>query len=133
MNTGSPASYTPSDDTPETNLLFSQYTTVEDLFIKLQEQERKLAYVRKVGLKLGMMKSADKPSPYLAHVWDETSDHARMFREWSRSIGWEDRVENLIKEVYAEKDRATRAENKLNQLLETHPCACDWLDEQLKQ
>jgi hypothetical protein len=58
----------------------------------------KLAYVHSMGLRFGMMESSDRPEPYLAHEWTVDSDHERMFREWSHSIGWEDRVAKLEKE-----------------------------------
>ena len=61
----------------------------------MEEKDEKLAYVQKMGLRFGMMKSSDKPEPYLVHTWDKDSDHERMFREWSASIGWESRVEKL--------------------------------------
>lgn len=76
---------------------------------QLATAEAKVAYVEKMGLRFGMMKSSDKPEPYLAHVWDESSDHERMFREWSDSIGWEDKVA-------AEKQRAEAAEARVREL-----------------
>ena len=51
------------------------------------EAQAKLDYVHNMGLRFGMMNSSDKPEPYLSHFWTDDSDHERMFREWSASIG----------------------------------------------
>ena len=72
----------------------------------LQVANEKLDYVHKMGLRFGMMKTSDKPEPYLAHTWAEDSDYERMFREWSDSIGWQDAVAKLTA-------RAEAAEAKL--------------------
>jgi hypothetical protein len=64
-----------------------------------KDAQEKLDYVYKLGLRFGMMKSSDKPEPYLMHEWDENSSHARMFREWSHSIGWENTVAKLNAEL----------------------------------
>jgi superfamily I DNA/RNA helicase len=61
----------------------------------LTDANAKLDYVSKMGLRFGMMSTSDKPEPYLAHTWAEDSDHERMFREWTDSIGWEKEVEKL--------------------------------------
>lgn len=66
--------------------------TPADMGNVIAELREKVAYVEGMGIRFGMMQSSDKPTPYLAHVWDENSDHERMFREWSDSIGWEDTV-----------------------------------------
>lgn len=65
---------------------------------QVDEQKAKLDYAHGMGLRFVMMKTSDKPEPYLAHVWDEKSDHERMFREWSHSIGWENEVAKLKSE-----------------------------------
>jgi len=56
---------------------------------KYEEAQAKLDYVHNMGLRFGIMTSSDKPEPYLSHYWMEDSDHERMFREWSESIGWQ--------------------------------------------
>ena len=53
----------------------------------LEKANEKLAYLHSIGLRLGMMKTSNKPEPYLAHYWAEESDEHRMFLEWSHSIG----------------------------------------------
>ncbi len=73
------------------------------------EQKAKLDYVHSMGLRFGMMKSSDRPEPYLMHDWDEDSDHERMFREWTHSIGWETKVEKLR----AENERLRRERDAL--------------------
>lgn len=65
---------------------------VTQLRLALAAAQHKLDYVHKMGIRFGMMSSSDKPEPYLAHTWDENSDHERMFREWSDSIGWEEQL-----------------------------------------
>lgn len=84
---------------------------------QLAEAEAKLAYVNSMGLRLGMMEASDKPEPYLAHTWTDDSDHERMFREWSRSIGWENRVEGLQKQLAASEAARQEAEKLIEQLL----------------
>ncbi len=71
----------------------------EKLRAENEEQKAKLDYVHGMGLRFGMMKTSDKPEPYLAHVWDKDSDNERMFREWSHSIGWEDTVAALRQQL----------------------------------
>lgn len=44
-------------------------------------------YCSGMGLTFGIMKTSDRPEGFLAHTWAENSDHERMFREWSESIG----------------------------------------------
>ena len=62
---------------------------------ELAEAKEKLDYVHAMGIRFALMKSSDKPEPYLMHVWSEDSDHDKMFREWSHSIGWEDNEAKL--------------------------------------
>lgn len=71
------------------------------------QQQAKLDHVHKMGLRFGMMKSSDRPEPYLMHTWTKDSDHERMFEEWSHSIGWEQTVDKLkarIAELEARTD-----------------------------
>lgn len=82
----------------ENNPLVETSRTLER---ELAEAREKLEYVASMGLRFGMMKSSDKPEPYLAHVWDENSDHERMFREWSKSIGLDAR----LKKITEQRDR----------------------------
>lgn len=72
----------------------------------VKQNSQKLDYVHKLGLRFCMMQTSDEPEPHLAHTWELSSDHERMFREWSDSIGWEkalaaaevreDRLRNLF-------------------------------------
>lgn len=63
---------------------------------KLVELQEKVAYVESMGLHFGIMKTSDRPEGFLAHTWDKNSDHTRMFKEWSKSIGWERKVERAV-------------------------------------
>ncbi len=65
------------------------------------EAQAKLDYVHNMGLRFGMMNSSDKPEPYLSHFWTDDSDHERMFREWSASIGGQTSLEAGIKRMEA--------------------------------
>lgn len=69
-----------------------------------KEAKKRLAYVYAMGLRFGMMKTSDKPEPYLAHTWTEDSAHERMFREWSESIGLCAEAARLTKEHQAAID-----------------------------
>ena len=73
----------------------------DQLQSKLAEANKRLDYVRSIGMVLGYAKSSDKPEPYLAHDWTETSDQHRIFTEWSHSIGWEDTVKKLQEKLAA--------------------------------
>lgn len=78
------------------NIQASRDKPIRDNLIKrtteLTAANEKLAYVHSMGLRFGMMTSSDRPKPYLMHTWTDDSDHERMFREWSHSIGWEQRL-----------------------------------------
>lgn len=73
----------------------------------ITEYKEKLDYVDSIGIRFGMMKTTDKPHPYLAHYWDENSTFQRMFDEWTDSIGWEDKLDKANK-------RAEEAEARVN-------------------
>lgn len=73
------------------------------------EAQAKLDYVHNMGLRFGMMNSSDKPEPYLSHFWTDDSDHERMFREWSASIGGQTSLEAGIKRMEAELARIIAA------------------------
>lgn len=91
---------------------------LQELRAALAEAQAKLDYVASMGLQFGMMKSSDKPEPYLAHVWHEDSDHERMFREWSHSIGWERRVEQAETELAATKQELSATKTERDKLKE---------------
>lgn len=75
------------------------------LLAALRDAHEKLAYVAGMGLRFGIMKTSDRPDGFLAHIWDEASDHERMFREWADSIGWEIQVEKLKKQLDVKRKR----------------------------
>ncbi len=71
----------------------------EELLKELADAKAKLEYVHGMGIRFGMMKTTDRPEPYLAHTWMENSTFNRMFEEWTDSIGWETRVAKLEAEL----------------------------------
>lgn len=71
----------------------------DQLRVELAEANKKLAYVKGMGLQFSMMKTSDKPEAYLCHTWDKNSDHEKMFEQWSNSIGWENEVAKLKEEL----------------------------------
>jgi hypothetical protein len=84
--------------------------------ISLQEYnelKEKVAYVEKMGVQFGIMKTSDCPGGYLAHTWHKDSDHERMFQEWSDSIGWEDTVKKLKDEIKELEDENTELKFQL--------------------
>jgi len=82
---------------------------------KAGELQAKVAYVESMGLRFGMLKTSDRPAPYLAHEWAEDSDFERMFKEWSRCIGMPEELNTLRAELAASQER----EQKLRVALET--------------
>ena len=80
-----------SSSTPRTDACPSSIGFLSNLArtleLELGEANKKLAYVERIGMQIGYMKSSDKPEPYLAHTWTDDSDHEKIYREWSSSIG----------------------------------------------
>lgn len=58
----------------------------------------KVRYVEGMGLRFGMLKTSDRPEPYLAHEWVDDSDYMRMFREWTQCIGMPEQLAKAEKE-----------------------------------
>lgn len=88
--------------------LLALTSKLAELTKERDEQKAKLDYVQSMGLRFGMMKTSDKPEPYLAHTWSEDSDYERMFREWTDSIGWEDGAAKLKSALTEEKAIVSR-------------------------
>jgi len=80
---------------------------------ELAQAKEKLEYVHSMGLRFGMMKSSDRPEPYLAHDWTEDSDFMRMSREWSAGIGMEVKVEKLTADLAAARKERDEANSKI--------------------
>ena len=77
---------------------------ITEMTSQLAAAMEKVSYVENMGLRFGIMKTSDCPEGRLAHTWDEDSDHERMFREWSESIGLDVQVEKLTAELSAAKE-----------------------------
>ncbi len=92
----------------ENELLREDIVDIKATFARLSKErddaQAKLSYVASIGLRFGMIKTSDKPEPYLAHTWDTDSDHERMFREWSNSIGLEAKIAARNAELNAAKE-----------------------------
>jgi regulator of replication initiation timing len=78
----------------------------ERLFSELAEARAKVDYAESHGLHIGTMVTTDKPEGLLAHEYRQGSTLARMFDEWSDSIG-----------LKAERDEAIDQRDRLAEAL----------------
>lgn len=107
------------------DILDASNPEADALRAQLATAEAKVAYVERMGLRFGMMKTTDKPEPYLAHVWDENSDHERMFAEWTASIDWEDKVAAANKRAEAAEARVRELSDRLDEWTRAHGVRVD--------
>lgn len=78
---------------------------VEHIKDTIAEYRKKLEIVHNMGLRFSMIKTSDKPEPYIVITWTEDSDHERMFQEWTKSITLDVDNQMLICALKAIKQR----------------------------
>ena len=89
----------------------------DDMALRIAELERELAaaqekldYAKHHGLHIGRMVTADRPEGFLAHEYVKGSTLARMFDEWSASIGLDSQLVEAREDLrQAEESRETNA------------------------
>ena len=79
---------------------------------ELAAAQEKLDYAKNHGLHIGRMVTADRPEGFLAHEYVKGSTLARMFDEWSESIG----LDSQLSEVTKQRDALADALRALKEL-----------------